>query len=380
MKRPSRIQVFTLAMVAFMLSLPMVTLVLPIPRTHVTGMPSSAQFPRWSLKAAKAGRFQRGFAVWALKGHPLWGWTVKITNELVYRLTGELSLDYSTSVQGGREGYFWQPMYLKSFNRALPINHREFEDVFRSLRSAQDKLAAHGIPLVFVINPNVLMLYPEILPEKYQAIQSRVGGYDVARDLIAKHSVVHVDAYSYLKDLRKTLPIRFFEPTGSHWNEIGSCFAVERLGEILGRAWGEEFPKPECDKYEVRFPPASADKDLIRVANLLRPQGAMKPGPHLTSFPPASLKKPRRVLLVGTSFLFGLEMQLLRRKIANSTTLLFYYHRLRRDGKGPFKDLDRKKITRDVLLSYDAIIVDANVANPSSIRLAFIQLIHRLFP
>jgi hypothetical protein len=363
-----------------MMLLPLVSLVVPIPSTRIEGMPRSARLPTWSLKSVKAGKYQRGVTTWALKGHPLWSWSVKLTNELVYRLTGELSLDYSTSIQGGREEFFWQPMYLKAFNRSLPLNRREYEDGFKSVRAAQESLAAHGIPLLFVLNPNVLMLYPEILPEKYKAVRTGPSGYDLALELIKKHSVSTIDTYSYLKEVQPHFPVRFFEPTGSHWNEIGSCLAVEKLGEALGHSWNEHFPNPECDVHEMRFPPAPAELDLVKIANLLRPRDTFQPGAYLTSFPAATFKKPRRVLLVGTSFLFGLERQLLRRKIAKSTTLLFYYRQIRRDGKGPFKKLDRTKITKDVLLSYDAIIVDANVSNPIGVGYGFIKTVQRLFP
>lgn len=270
-------------------------------------------------------------------------------------------------------------MYLKAFNRSLPLNRREYEDGFKELRAAQEILAGHGIPLIFILNPNVLMLYPEVLPEKYKARREGSNGYDWALELIKNHSIVAVDTYSYLREAQPRFPIRFFEPTGSHWNEIGSCLAVEKVGELLSRSWNEPLPNPECHAYEMRFPPAPAELDLVKIANLLRPRDTFQPGAYLKSFPVASLEKPRRVLLVGTSFLFGLERQLLRRKIAKSTTLLFYYRQIRRNGKGPFKELDRTKITREVLLSYDAIIVDANVSNPVGVGYGFLKTVRRLF-
>jgi hypothetical protein len=337
-----------------------------------------ARAPSWSVKEARTGKYQARWTSWALKNHPFWSWSVKATNELVYRLTGEISLDYGTSIQGGNNGYLWQPMYLRSFNRALSVDSTEYENAFKNLKNAQQKLAEHGIPLIFVINPNILMLYPELLPEKYKAVRAELSGYELAQRYIEQYKPNAVDAFRYLKDMQPHFPIKFFEPTGSHWNDIGSCLAGRKVGELLSQAWREEIPDPLCESYKIEFPPRPHERDLVKIANLLRPEDLFRPAPYVTSTPKAKLKKNRRVLLVGTSFLFGLEHQLLRRSVASSTTLLFYNRQLRRDGKGAFRTLDRSKITRDTLLSYDAIIVDANVSNPIGMGYGFIGAINKL--
>lgn len=87
-------------------------------------------------------------------------------------------------------------MYLISFNRSLPPSRRDYEEVFKDLRGAQQSLASYGIPLLFVLNPNVLMLYPEVLPAKYQAIRPGPRGYDWALELIEKHAVVTIDTFA----------------------------------------------------------------------------------------------------------------------------------------------------------------------------------------
>jgi hypothetical protein len=334
--------------------------------------------PNWSLKEARSGKYQARWASWALKNHPFWSWSVKATNELVYRLTGEVSLDYGTSIQGGNDGYLWQPMYLRAFNRALPADAAEYDRAFKNLASAQQKLAERGIPLIFVINPNILMLYPELLPEKYKAIRSEQSGYELAQRYIEQYKPTAVDTFHYLQSVQSQFSIKFFEPTGSHWNDIGSCLAARKVGELLSQAWREEIPDPRCESYQMEFPPRPHERDLVKIANLLHPEELFRPAPYVTSTPKAKLSKNRRVLLVGTSFLFGLEHQLLRRSVASSTTLLFYNRQLRRDGKGPFRPLDRSKITRDTLLSYDAIIVDANVSNPIGMGYGFINTINKL--
>ena len=322
--------------------------------------------PKWSWKAVKKGKYQKGWEVWSTRDNPVWSWSIALTNELVYRLTGELSLDYVTSIQGGNAGHFWQPMYLKSFNGTRKPHGAQIYQTFEQLARAQKLLAEHNIPLIALINPNVLQLYPELIPDKYKAIQPGPKDYDIALEAIQTHKPEVVDTFAYLKEAQPHYPITFFEPTGSHWNDVASCLAVKALSSKLASSWNEALPDPRCENYSMEYPPRPADTDLIAIANLLFPKAVLRPAPYVQSPIPASLRKSRKFLLVGTSFLFAIEKELLRRKIADSTTLLFYFKQARKDGQGNFYGFDRRKITKEYLLQYDAIIVDANVSAPGS--------------
>lgn len=335
--------------------------------------------PHWKWKSVKRGKYQAAWEVWATRDHPLWSWSIALTNELIYRLTGELSLDYVTSIQGGVDGYLWQPMYLKSFNGTREPQTETISETFSQLAHAQKLLKQHNIPLIGVINPNILHLYPELIPDKYKAVRAGKKDYDIAREAIETSGADVVDAFAFLKEAQPNYPIKFFEPTGSHWNDVATCLAVKALSPRLTSAWKEEIPDPHCEQYSFEDPPRSTELDLIAIANLLFPRSLARPAPYVTTPVPATMKKPRKVLLVGTSFLFGLEKELLRRKIADSTTLLFYFRQLRKDGQGSFHGLDKRKVTKDFLLRYDAIIVDANVSGPGSMGRGVLPVIIRAF-
>ena len=331
--------------------------------------------PKWKWKSVKRGKYQSAWEVWATRDHPLWSWSIALTNELVYRVTGELSLDYVTSIQGGKDNYLWQPMYLKSFNGTRKPEENKISETFSHLAKAQRLLAKHNVPLIAVINPNVIHLYPEVIPDKYKAVLPGKKDYDISREEIEKSGADVVDAFKYLQDVQPQYPIKFFEPTGSHWNDIATCLAVKALSPRLASAWKEEISEPHCDRYSFETPPRAAELDLVAIANLLYPGSLARPAPYVTTPVEVTFKRPRKILLVGTSFLFGLEKELLRRKIADSTTLLFYFRQLRRDGKGGFHGLDRRKVTKEFLLSYDAIIVDANVSGPGSMGRGLLPVI-----
>jgi len=376
MKRTtSLIQKATVATIGFLLCVPILSRFIEIPKRKLDGVAMEYSHPRWSWKAVKKGKYQKGWEVWSTRDNPVWSWSIASTNELVYRLTGELSLDYVTSIQGGNDGYFWQPMYLKSFNGTRKPQAAVIEERFQQLAQAQELLALHNVTLIGLINPNILQLYPELIPDKYKAIVPGPKDYDIALEAIQRHKPEVFDAFARLKEEQPSYPIKFFEPTGSHWNDIASCLTVKGLSSKLADSWKESIPDPRCESYSMEYPPRPSDTDLVAIANLLFPRSLLRPAPYVQTPVPATLKKPRKILLVGTSFLFAIEKELLRRKIADTTTLLFYFKQIRKDGEGNFYGFDRRKITKEFLLRYDAIIVDANVSAPGSMGRGILPVI-----
>lgn len=329
--------------------------------------------PPFSMKGFMKGSYQKGVEAWALKDSPVWSWSVKAANQLVYALTGEVSLDYGTTVQGGNDGYLWQPSYLAAFNRTRKPPREKIVDTFRKLKVVQDFFRSKGVPLVAVINPNLIMLYPELLPEKYKAVQDRNSSYEVAREAISRWRPDVVDAFQLLRSKQHEYPFRFFEPTGSHWNEVGSCIAAREISGELATAWNEEIPQLECDRFSLQSPPRPADVDLVQIANLLDEPSLYREAPYLANYPRPHFRKPRKILLIGTSFLFALEQQLLKHHIAESTTLLFYFSRVRQNGTGHFTWWQKKEIAALDPLAFDAIIIDANVAGPGIMGYGFLD-------
>ncbi len=372
MRAARAIQATVIGAVMAICLIPLASLLLPLPTTKLHGVEMSYRLPSWSLRGALKGEVQRKADLWATRAQPLWGWSVRATNQLTYSLFGEVSLDYRTSVQGGNEGFLWQPMYAKAFNRIKQPPKRVIQAAFRDLKKLQDHLAPRNIPVVAVLNPNLISLYPELLPEKYKAVQPRQSSYEVALREISSSGARVIDAFELLKRKQPEFPFRFFEPTGSHWNDVGSCLAAREVAAELAQAWGEEIPAPRCEQYAPEYPPRPAELDLVEIANLAWPERLSRPAPYLTEHPRPTHRKPRKVLLIGTSFLFGLEKQLLKHGIADSTTLLFYFRQSRRNGEGHFGSFSKKRLTAEDILSYDAIIVDANSAGPGVLGYGFL--------
>jgi hypothetical protein len=368
----------TIAVIASLMAVPLISSVFPVPGTPLKGINTSYHLPKWSLAQFRQNKLQPRIEVWASRAQPLWSWSIKVMNQLVYSTTGEISLDYGTSVQGGNDGYLWQPMYLRSITRKQAPPRKKIVSTFKALKKAQDLLAQHRIPLVAVINPNLLALYPELLPTKYQSPSLPESSYAIAQEAIARYQPAVINTYELLKAEAGRYPFRFFEPTGSHWNDIGSCIAARAVSIALADGWGEPPPSLHCESHHMELPPREPEMDLLEITNLLLPERLLRPAPYLNDHPQARFKEPKRILLVGTSFLFALEHQLLKHTIADSTQLLFYFRQQRRNGKGHFANFDKRSLTKEELLSFDAVIVDANVAGPGIMGYGFLRYMNAL--
>lgn len=346
-------------------------------RSEISGMSQRAGFPEFSWETWYNEKYQHRFANWALKSGGLWSWSIKLSNEFVYRLTGEISTDYDTSVQGGNEGYLWQAMYRAPFNRVkdppVDLTHKTFQQ----LAELQSLLEARGVHVLALINPNLIFTYPELFPLKYQNPRrlERQSSYEVALDAISKTGAHVIDAAALFKERKTDFPFRLFAPTGSHWNDVGACLAAREVLARLGQQLKRQFPTLPCDSYELRPIPAAPDRDLVQIANLLAPERLFRPTPYVSQlaqpmFPP---DKPK-LILVGTSFLFGLEHQLKKHNITDDTLLLFYFRQQRRGGRGNFNNFSPKNINWGEILSADAIILDINESGPAKLGYGFIKL------
>ncbi|WKZ57824.1 MAG: hypothetical protein QY326_03920 [Bdellovibrionota bacterium] len=377
------VKILTLLVFAALLVFPMTDAWLNIiPRARIHGMAERAAFPTFTPESWWNQKYQARFSQWALKSGAFWSWSIRLSNELVYRLTGEISTDYGTSVQGGNESYLWQMMYKAAFNRVQDPPRNLIRRAFTQFKELKEQMAARNIPVVAVINPNLIFMYPELLPDKYHTARrmEKQSSYEVAQEVIKELDAPVVDAAELLKSVQDDFPFRFFEPAGSHWNDIGSCIAARAVLRELDRSWGRGFPALPCEDYEFRPTPEAHERDLVQIANLLFPERLFRPTPYVRSrarqeFPE---RKPK-LLLIGTSFLFGLEKQFRKHFITDDTRLLFYYRQERKGGKGNFRNFAPSTLNWSEVLSMDGIILDINESGPAKLGYGFMRDALRYF-
>lgn len=359
-----------------LLALPLLqTIFRPFHEKPLYGIATPQHFPALNRTAFLSEKYQKAVEDWALKQNGFWPLLVRCANQIYFSVFRQISGDYGSSVQLGREGHLFQPMYLKSFNRSKELNIAKLERNARRLRELQDELAKRGVLQVMLISSNVLGLYPELLPESYtdSTRLSRQSSYQIMRPLLDRYGVNYFDAHEYLTGIKDQFPTRFFEKTGSHWNAIASCLVTNKLFEKIEAGIGKKLTHFPCEPFIYQYPPKSSDLDLLQIANLLLPSSAYTAAPYPVdqSSTDESAYKPKG-LFVGTSFLFSIIDRVDDHQAFTANPLYFYFRQVRKTPHENFRTLNKKRINWNEVLSNDVIVLEINQASIGNIGFGFL--------
>jgi len=353
-----------------------------IPQTKLHGIAFLGDFPTISKKGLLSEKYQKKTADYLQKNNGVWPWMVKASNQVFYQAFNQISANSSTSVACTKEGGLFQPMYLTSFNRTKPYSEKKLGNIPEKVKNLQDILAKRGVSLITLVSPNRIALYPEILPEGYvdRTRLGRQNSYDVLPERFNKLGVNIIDMFQFFLEHRNGAygEGEVFPPTASHWNEVASCVAVNSIYSKLSALKSIKLPQIECDKFELKMPPTEADTDLLEIANLLFPARLLKPSPVVIGgtrndgTPESNIKRPR-ILLIGTSFLFAIQKNLEKHKLAEKSPLFFYYRQTRDVSTKSFHNLRKNFNWEKDILSYDAIVIESNQASIGKIGHGFVD-------
>ena len=327
-------------------------------------------------KNLRSGKWQRSLESRAKRNSGLWFPLTLVANEIYSRLFGQISAFNSGSVMLGNNGYLFQSAHLASLNHRRPKNHAKLPSRVKAIKELQERLAEKGKTLLIVVTPNLPSLYPEIVPSIHldPSRNERPHPYSVVREAFEQEGVLFVDTVEHLKNLGHRYPVKFFSPAGSHWNDLGSCLALQAINHKLMEQGRASFRGFSCDRYNVVSTPRTKDLDLLGIANLLIPTRLHAPVPYVdisyTSPPPS--KQPS-VLLVGTSYLFALSEHLYDWDLAKNHELYFYFRQARRGGQKRFHALSKASLDWSKIFENDIILVNVGIGNPVTIGYGFIE-------
>lgn len=365
------------------LSLALIFILLPsfqiltgfLPKTSIHGVAIPDKRPALSLKGLKSEKYQKKLTDYLMRGSSLWPWMVKMNNQLFYSFFNQISAHQNGSIICANDGSFFQPMYLTSFNREKPYNEEKLGGIPAEVKTLQDILIAKGIPLVVLISPNRIALEPDLVPASRidPTRLTRQNSYDVLPERFKSLGVNFIDMYDYF--LKQSKPV--FLPTASHWNEVGSCLAVNSVTAKINSIKGKNIAQINCEDYEMIFPPSDADLDLLEIGNLLFPERTMIPGPKVKykSVEEAERTGKPRILLIGTSFLFAIQKHLEKSAIVSEAPLLFYYRQQRASSGKKFHNIrkNKKAFWEEFLMGFDAIVLETNQASVGKIGHGFVK-------
>lgn len=344
------------------------------PITTLQGVGEATPPKKISISTLKNNAFQKSFENYFMKGNAIWKWLVKTNNQISFDIFNQITFNYGTPAFVGKDNQLLQTMYLNSFNRQkTPPKNLLLKKSYK-LKKLQMLLEMKGIKLLIFTNPNALALYPELVPTKFKDDSrfSRENSYEIMIRHLKNLDIPFVDSYQQLLSKKDNFNFRFFEPTGSHLNEVGSCISTNNLllkiKELTNKKEIKSFP---CFPITKTFPPKIEDKDLLDIANLLFPNKLLREG-HYVPTPHKMYKTPPlKLLFVGTSFNFAVQDHLYKRNIAK--TKLYFYYRQIRSERGTFHILDKRKINwENDIFKNDVIILESNYSGLGGVGYSFL--------
>ena len=175
------------------------------------------------------------------------------------------------------------------------------------------------------------------------------------------HFFAVVDTHPLFLEKRKSQPWPLFGRDGTHWNELGAGYATAAIFDRLREMRGQGPRLSVRDVVVDRNPGDDGDiGDLLNLPVRLRPRS-----PHPV-FALEADGRPPTLLIVGTSFNWGMLAAMSRAAIIDRLTFIFYFNRVARYEGGTLRDMD--KISRDAVFpqafaSADVMIVEMNEAN-----------------
>lgn len=320
--------------------------------------------------------WQRSLESRAKRASGLWTPLTLVANDLYSRIFGQITAFNGTAVMEGHGRHLLQGAHLPALNRRKPKKLRELSSRISSLKELQVRLKERGKNLIVVVTPNVAEIYPAVVPKIFldPKREDRPHPYSYLENLLREHDVAYVDTVETLRRAATASPVKFFAPSGSHWNDLGSCLALQAVNARLRALGGPAFRGFSCDDYTLEYPPRDKDRDLVKIANVLTPERFEEPTPYINvRYTEPPLARQPTALLVGTSYLFALIDHLHDWNLSADARLYFYFKQWRKGGERRFYNVRRESLDWKALLDRDIIIVNVGVGKPTTIGYGFIE-------
>ena len=271
----------------------------------------------------------------------------------------------------GKDDYVFDRVYVDSFNRRDEVSVAQIEGKVQRLLLLQQHMQARGAAFLFLITPSKAELYPEYLPDNLVDEERRrvPRNYDKLVPLLDRYGVQYFDAQRYLEDSKASVPFKWFQNSGIHWNDPAACEVTARVLERVTDQLKRPIAWLGCKPYQLAEQPRYEDLDVLRICNLWSPERLVTPAYYAT--PRVRRASSPSILIVGGSFNRAF-MRYLDKVGVRDNSMFYYYAKLERRGKAV--PLDRKTLDFETaVFSKNVVIVEANLQVMSDIGFGFLE-------
>lgn len=285
----------------------------------------SAQFSFQNWMDGKFQSQQEEFLKSDLKIRP---YSVRVNNQLHYNLLGEIR---STIVEG-KDGYFFESMYIRSLQGLDFIGTKKIEEQVEKLKTVSDFLKKENdVDIIITIAFDKARFLKEKIPRQYDVENIDSTNYETYLYFLKKNNFHILDFNQYFLDQKEKTKHVLATKQGVHWSLYGGLLAADSIQSYIGKLKGKETEINHLDKSEITKTTEvrKEDNDIGQSINMYYPLESDTFSYFENYLVQEKNQKPYKpnVALIGDSFCWTIWGQDIPHYYWGDSSLFLYYYR-----------------------------------------------------
>ncbi|MBR4584402.1 MAG: hypothetical protein IKO34_11450 [Bacteroidales bacterium] len=240
---------------------------------ELSGAVEKTEKPNFSFASYRSGEYQSALERYSKENFGFREIFIRCYNQYLWKFYKETN---SPDVMAGKEGWLYEPRYVREYYEGLMYNCTEDAGVIRLklMKEArrifflQEILKQYGVTLFVMIEPGKERIYPEYLPDNTRYTRgkqfSAVDFYPLQFDSLG---VNYLNICSWFENQKGKTDYPLFPQTATHWSNIAALHVTDTLIRYMESVGGHNIRNMSIgDSYFCEtFEP---DNDLEKLLNL----------------------------------------------------------------------------------------------------------------
>lgn len=252
---------------------------------------------------------------------------VRVNNQLHYDL-----LDYigTNGVIEGKDGYLFQPSYIRDFIGLSFIGEEEIETQTKKLKYISQVLKEKSnTDVIVAIALDKVLYFKDKVPEEFDISNPSRTNYKAFLEHFTKNDIKFIDFNKYFLSQKEISPHPLATKHGIHWSLYGGMLAADSMLNYVGRLKGKEINEINKTQLVESNVPRKQDNDIGKSINLYRDletQTYSYFDDHLPQ--PDSVNNYRpNIVLIGDSFCWTIWGNNIPHRLWGEESLFLYYYK-----------------------------------------------------
>lgn len=325
------------------------------------GVVENVGWPDFSMQAYSDRSYQNNLEEYSKQNFGFREYFIRCYNQYLWAFYKKTN---SPDVMAGKEGWLYEPLYVREHYEGLMYNHTEDVEVIKQkLRKEakrmyflQEILKQYGVNLFVMMEPGKERIYPEYLPDNTQYTrEKKFSAADFYPQVFDSLSFNYLNMITWFEDKKGKVDYPLFPQTATHWSNIAALHVTDTLIRYMESLGGHNIRNLSIGKpYECKtFDP---DDDLEKLLNL---QFSILDIPNMYAdcsvLEDTTACKPK-LLIIGDSFFWNISYHINLDDIFSSHHFWYYnstvYYDERYNSTSEVDELEELINSDYIMLSY----------------------------